>query len=195
MPPEDPFDVWRKRAMGDFPSFFADFEKEFARMQGMVGKMMEDAMKHAEGPRREQPFVYGFSMRIGKDGVPQLTPFGSAAPGFVPGAPGAPTIDEGAAALDDLVREPLSDVMEGEAEVSVTVELPGAEKGDLSLRVAEETVTVRVDKGSRRYHKRIQLPGKVDPASAKATFKNGILDVTLRRERDDQDDGHKVAIE
>jgi hypothetical protein len=81
MAPEDPWDAFRKRGFGPgFPEipaeFFAQFEKEFARMQGMVNKMMEDAMKHASGPQREQPFVYGFSMRIGKDGVPNLTPFG-----------------------------------------------------------------------------------------------------------------------
>jgi HSP20 family protein len=195
MAPEDPWDVWRKRGFGpDFPAeFFAEFEKEFARMQSMVSKIMDDAMKHASSPQRDQPFVYGFSMRIGKDGVPQLTPFGSASPGFTP--PGAPQqVEAGDAAIDDLVREPLSDVIESENEVSVTVELPGAEKGDVSLKVAERSVTVRVDKGARRYHKQVKLPAKVKPESAKATFKNGILDVTLQR-ASPAEPGHDVAID
>lgn len=193
MPAEDPWDVWRKRGLGpDFPSeLFAQFEKEFSRMQGMVTKIMEDAMKHASGPQREHPFVYGFSMRIGKDGVPQLTPFGSSAPGFT-GDPSAPTIEAGDVS-DDLVREPLSDIIESDVDVSVTVELPGVEKGDVTLKVADESITVRVEKGTRRYHKQVKLPCKVVPQSAKATFKNGILDVTLQR-ASPADTGHDVAI-
>jgi len=180
MPPEDPWDLWRKRAMRDFPDFFADFEKEFARMQGMMNRIMEDAMKHASSPQRGEPFVYGFSMRVGPDGVPQIQPFGSAARN-VPEV----GLEEG--------REPLSDVMVGEKDVAITIELPGVEKQDVNLRVAEDHVTVRAEKG-RRYHKRIHLPVKVVPSSAKATFKNGILDVTLQRDTG-TDQGHKVAIE
>ena len=193
----DPWDAWRKRGFpfagpGIPPDFFAQFEKEFTRMQGMIGKIMEDAMKHAESPQRDQPFVYGFSLRVGKDGVPNLTPFGSSAPGFT-GDPGEPMID--AAATDDLVREPLSDVIEGDREVSVTVELPGVEKGDVSLKVAEESLTVRVDKGARRYHKQVRLPCKVQPNTAKATFKNSILDVTIQRQSGRTDTGQTVNID
>ena len=56
---DDPFDAFRRKAMDDFPEFFAEFEKEFARMQGMVNKIMEDAVKHAQSPQRGEPFVYG----------------------------------------------------------------------------------------------------------------------------------------
>ena len=192
MAPEDPWDVWRKRGFPGFPAgagippdFFAEFEKEFARMQGMISKIMEDAMKHASSPQREQPFVYGFSMRIGKDGVPQLTPFGSAS------NPVTHAIDPS----QEEVREPLTDVLEGDKEVAVTVELPGVEKENVSLHVGDDAVTVRVDKGPRRYRKTIQLPSKVVPSSAKATFKNSILDVTVQRKADREDPGHDVAIE
>ena len=181
MPPEDPFDAWRKRAMGDYPEFFAEFEKEFARMQGMFSKIMEDAVKHASSPQRGEPFVYGFSMRVGADGVPQIQPFGSA----------AKTVPEVGL---EAGREPLSDVIVGDHDVAITIELPGVEKADVNLHVAEDAVTVRAEKG-RRYHKRIHIPVKVLPASAKATFKNGILDVTLRRVEEGNDPGHKVAIE
>lgn len=181
MPPEDPFDAWRRRAMGDFPAFFAEFEKEFARMQGMFDQIMEDAMKHASSPQRGEPFVYGFTMRVGKDGVPQIQPFGSAAKD-VPQV----GLEEG--------REPLSDVIVGDNDVAVTIELPGVEKQDVNLHVAEDGLTVRAA-GNRRYHKRIHIPVKVDASSAKATFKNGILDVSIRRVDEGADPGHKVAIE
>ncbi|MFA5860916.1 MAG: archaeal heat shock protein Hsp20 [Candidatus Thermoplasmatota archaeon] len=180
-PPEDPFDAWRKRATGDFPEFFHEFEKEFARMQGMVNKMMEDAMKHAQSPQRAEPFVYGFSMRVGPDGTPHLQPFGSAAK------------DVPEVGLEAGSREPMSDVLEGDQDVSITVELPGVEKADVNLHVGDENVTVRVEKG-RRYHKHISLPAKVVPSTAKATFKNGILDVSVQKAHGGGSD-HKVSIE
>jgi HSP20 family protein len=180
--PDDPFDAWRRRVAGDFPDFFAQFEKEFARMQGMVEKMMEDAMKHAQSPQRGEPFVYGFSMRIGPDGVPNLQPFGSA-------AKDVPTVG-----LEAGSREPLSDVIEGEGDVSITVELPGVEKQDVNLHVGDDALTVRVDRG-RKYHKVIHLPAPVVASSAKATFKNGILDVVLRKADARKDPGQRVDIE
>ena len=185
-PPEDPWDAWRKRHFGDFPGFFAEFEKEFARMQGMLDKIMQDAMRHAQSPQRGEPFVYGFSMRVGPDGVPRLQPFGStlAAGPLNPAAGQVGIVPEG--------REPLYDLQEGEKEIALTIELPGAEKEDLNLHVAEELLTVRVEKG-KRYQARIRLPAPVEPASAKATFKNGILDVTLRK-KESSDSGHRVAI-
>lgn len=171
--------------MGDFPSFFAEFEREFARMQGMVDQIMQDAMKHASGPRRGDPFVYGFTMRVGPDGTPRIQPFGNAqtAP------PGAAQVE-----TSGLTREPLSDVLDTDTEVSITVELPGVEKQDVNLHVTEDAVTVRVDKG-RKYHKRIELPAKVVPSSAKATFKNGVLDLVVRRKAEGKDPGQRVDIE
>lgn len=188
-PAEDPFDAWRKRFFaqsGMPPEFFHEFEREFARMQGMIGKIMDDAMRHASGPRRSEPFVYGFSLRVGKDGQPHLEPFGSATrapPGTVE------TTD-----LESLPREPLTDIVEGEKEIAVTVELPGVEKKDVNLHVAEDALTVRVEKG-RLYHKRITLPDNVKPDSARATFKNGVLDVTIQRKQTRADPGHRVNID
>ena len=158
----------------EFPDFFADFQREFGRMQGMMEKVMEDAVRHASGPRRGEPFVYGFSMRVGNDGVPHLTPFGSAV--HDPKVSG-----EDVAALPS-AREPLTDVIESDDEVTVTVELPGVEKKDVRLHVAEEIVTVKVETG-RRYAARVKLPAPVEPSSAKATFKNGILDVVLAKKK------------
>jgi HSP20 family protein len=201
-PPEDPFDAWRKRGLNprdlpaffaefekEFPDFFRDFEREFARMSGVMERVMEDAMKHASSPRRGEPFVYGFSMRVGSDGVPHLTPFGSAI-NQTPITPEGGEID--ATALP-AAREPLSDVIESDDEITVTVELPGAEKQDLQLHVAEDLVTVKAEKG-RRYAARIKLPALVEPSSAKATFKNSILDLVLRK-KPSQTAGAKVHIE
>jgi HSP20 family protein len=126
-------------------------------------------------------------MRVGNDGVPHLQPFGSAVnqTPVTPEEGGAPALPES--------REPLSDVLESEDEITVTVELPGAEKQDLQLHVAEDLVTVKTEKG-RRYAARIHLPAKVEPASAKATFKNSILDLVLQK-KPEATPGTQVHIE
>ncbi len=151
-------------------------------MQGMIGRIMEDAMKHASSPQRGEPFVYGFSMRVGPDGTPQIQPFGNT-------APQVPTTD-----VMESGREPMTDILEGDGEITVTIEMPGVDKGDINLHVGEEAVTVRVDKG-RKYHKQIRLPSKVIPSTAKATYKNGVLDITLTRVDSENDPGHKVSIQ
>ena len=44
----------------------------------------------------------------------------------------------------------------------------------------ESGVTVECVTGERRYHKRVELPQGVDPKSAKSSYKNGILEITLK---------------
>jgi HSP20 family protein len=92
-------------------------------------------------------------------------------------------------------RLPTVDVIDRENEVVVRAEVPGVEKKDLDVSVAEDTVTI---KGSTRreekeekgdYHRReivsgsfartVTLPAVVDTAKAKASFKDGILELTL----------------
>jgi len=63
----------------------------------------------------------------------------------------------------------------------VTVELASVRKEDLSLHCAEDSLTlsVRTLKGS--WTKEVRLPFRVDPDTAKAVFKNGKLELIVRR--------------
>jgi HSP20 family protein len=63
--------------------------------------------------------------------------------------------------------------------VSITVEIPGVEKNDIDLSVVGQTLKIKVDSAERRYFKEVQLPAHVDPGSTKATYNNGVLDITL----------------
>lgn len=93
------------------------------------------------------------------------------------------------------VRVPNVDVIDRENEVVVRAELPGIDKKDLDVTVSEDSVTIKGE--SRReekeekgdYYRReisygafsrtIALPASVDGAKAKASFKDGILELTL----------------
>jgi HSP20 family protein len=92
-------------------------------------------------------------------------------------------------------RMPTVDVIDRENEVVVRAEVPGVEKKDLDVSVAEDTVTIKAttrreekeEKGD--YHRReivsgsfartVSLPVVVDATKARASFKDGVLELTL----------------
>ncbi|HWG89681.1 MAG TPA: archaeal heat shock protein Hsp20 [Candidatus Thermoplasmatota archaeon] len=185
----DPFDDWRRRRKAGDP--FANFEAEFEQMRSHFDQMFRDMVRNLQAMppmpnpkdlKPGQPFVYGFSMRVGPDGKPQIQQFGNT-------GPVAPT----PTGVAEVGREPITDIIEGDREIAVTVELPGVEKKDINLHVAPQRLTIRVET-PRKYHKVLDLPAKVRPESAQATYKNGILDVTLERESKREEPGHRVDI-
>ena len=93
-------------------------------------------------------------------------------------------------------REPLTDIIEGDDDVAVTVEIPGVEKNNIELNVTNDILEIKVDTPNRKYHKRLDLPCDVLPKTTKATYKNGVLDVVIKRkEKKRPGDGYKVNIE
>ncbi|PIT85654.1 heat-shock protein Hsp20 [Candidatus Micrarchaeota archaeon CG10_big_fil_rev_8_21_14_0_10_59_7] len=141
--------------------FFADF----GEIEDMLNRMMSEHFRGLEGmPRNNKPLVYGLSMRVGENGKPQVSEFGNVERGRVK--------EE---------REPLVDVLNGEKEITVIVELPGVAKEHLKLVTTENALDVEVADPQQRFAKRIALPSRVLKESAKARLKNGILEVVLKK--------------
>jgi len=63
--------------------------------------------------------------------------------------------------------------------VRVIAELPGVEKEDIDLRATETSLTISAESQHRKYYKELRLPTPVNPKSAKATYRNGVLEVSL----------------
>ena len=152
---------------------------DFRRMAEEMFRMMSNA-------KPGKSYVHGINVRIDPNGKPRFEEFGNR---HVKLNKGKSRISED--------REPLTDVIEGKEDVSVTVELPGVEKEDIDLRVIEDELEITVDSPKRKYHKIVHLPVDVKPKTTKATYKNGILDVSVQRKKKkiDNDDGFKVNIE
>jgi len=159
---------WRKRRKKRSDPWFDIFE-DFDRIEEMMEEMMRRAF---ETPLREarphRPYVYGFSMSLGPDGKPVIREFGN-----VQSSRFGPQLRE--------EREPLVDVMEEDEDVVVVAELPGIEKDDIKLHTTEDRLTISVDTPNRKYHKELALPAKVDHRSARASYKNGVLEVRLKK--------------
>ncbi len=106
-------------------------------------------------------------------------------------------------------REPLSDVWEKEDEVIAVIELPGVDKEDIDLNVTPKTLEVRAEKKEEKkekekgtyfeeraykgYYLTLSLPAEVDPNEVKATYKNGVLEVRMKKAK--QEEKKKIKIE
>src|SRR5690554_4021095 len=92
---------------------------------------------------------------------------------------------------------PRVDVIERDAEVVVRAEVPGFEREDLEVSVTDRSVSVkdehrqeeqeqegeyyRSERTSGCFSRTVALPGGIDADRAKASFRSGILELTLPR--------------
>jgi HSP20 family protein len=180
-------------------SLFDDFDEYFRQMHEYMQREFKEIFKNApkdlmrsrvmpDGTRIDEwgPFVYGYSMKIGPDGKPEIREFGNIKP--------QPKLGKASVAIKE-EREPLIDIAFMDGEVRVVAELPGVEKGDIKLRGTEDTLTISVDKAERKYYKEIELPGKVDVRQAKSTYKNGVLEVCLPIKKEEKPKGESIKID
>jgi HSP20 family protein len=162
-----------RRWFGDFlpDELFHQIEEMMNRMmnemdQGTLfdGEAFEEMLRNPEGTN---PFVFGFSMKVGPDGKPIIQRFGN------------PPMDEGAQITPSL--EPLVDVVEEDDEIIVVAEVPGVEKDEIKVRIKGTTLTIHADNPDRPYHKAIELPSRVQKEDAKSAIRNGVLEVRLKK--------------
>jgi HSP20 family protein len=183
-PDEEDENKNRRKNPFDFFRLDDDFEDIFRQIE----KMWERAFKEIPFDNIEpgKSYIHGYSINMGPDGKPKIQEFGNRPQKKV--TDGKPSISE--------EREPVTDIIETEKNVSITVEVPGVEKQDIDLNVTENTLEIAVNNPERKYHKVIELPCNVLPMTSKATYKNGILDVVLeRKERKNNSQGFNVNIQ
>lgn len=201
----DEYPGWFRRRRR-WPFFFGDwYFGDIEEMMKDVERMMEDMLKGLtdripESLVRERklpdgstfkemgPFVWGWSMTMGPDRKPVIREFGNLKPSTW-ARPWESPFD-----LSE-EREPLVDVLEGHEDIRVIAELPGVEKQDIRLYATGRTLTISVDTKERKYHKELELPAEVDPKNAKSSYRNGVLEVTLRRVEEKKTEGEQIKIE
>src|SRR4030042_2083478 len=145
---DEDYPEWFKRRRSPFSKdpFFGDIDQMFHDMEKMMDeefknfteKVRKDYVKERKLPdgstvKEFGPFVYGYSMKIGQDGKPEIQEFGN----IKKSLKGLPQVKE--------EREPLVDVVETNGEIRVVVELPGVEKSDIKLHGTEDSLEISVD--------------------------------------------------
>ena len=145
--------------------FDSEFGRIFRRMSNSFFNI-DDIFEESKG-NGSGPCYYGYTMTVGPDGKPVVEEYGNVKPGQLP------TSD---------TREPIVDTIVDEKErvVKLIAEMPGVEKTDVKIVVENKIVDISAEHDKKKYHVKVSLKHKVDENSAKASYKNGILQLVFK---------------
>lgn len=173
---------WWRRRRRFLDEFLRDIEDMMRYFEEDMENIMREFMREYE-KRGVKPFIWGYRIVIGPNGVPKIEQFGN-----VKRKLGRPVISE--------EREPIIDVFEDKDTVSVVAELPGVDKDKINVEISSDRrkLYIRASDTNRKYYKEVELPCEVEPESAKAEYKNGILEVKLKK-RVEEGKGFRIKID
>jgi len=145
--------------------FDSEIDRIFRRMSNSFFNI-DDIFEEYKG-NGSGPCCYGYTMAVGPDGKPVVKEYGNVKPGQLP------TSD---------TREPIVDTIVDEKEkvVKLIAEMPGVEKADVKIVVEDKIVDLSAEHDEKKYHVKVPLKHKVDENSAKASYKNGILQLVFK---------------
>ena len=154
----------RRRSIFDYIDYmFREFEEEIRALEEEIAEMLRRGGASVRGP-----YVYGVRITIGPDGVPRIEEFGNV----------KVSKGEGVKILEEM--EPLVDVIDHDDEIWIVADLPGASKDKIKVKATEDKVIIRAEDG-KKYYKVVELPSKVKPETAKASYKNGVLEIRIKK--------------
>ncbi|QMU54141.1 MAG: Hsp20 family protein [Nitrosopumilus sp.] len=162
--------------------FDSEYDRIFKRMSNSFFNI-DDIFEEFKGNGSESgPHYYGYTMTVGPDGKPVVKEYGNVKPDLLP------TSD---------TREPLVDTIVDEKEkiVKLIAEIPGVEKADVKIVVENKAVNLSAEHDDKKYHVRVPLQYKVDENSAKASYKNGVLQIVFKLVEEEKPKGKMVEVE
>ena len=159
------------------------FDDIIGDIDDMIRSMFESRIDTEENGK---PLVWGYSMTQRGNDPPEIREFGNLSlrdemfSGF------GSEYHGGVAQLESGVRKPLIDIMEAEDSLHVVAEMPGINKEDVNLDISGTMLTIKAINDDRKYSERVELPARVLADSAKASYKNGVLEVVFKYDRSDK---------
>jgi len=148
---------------------------------GGLGKLVDLATKLDEAGevRKEGEFdlsqikegmkgVFGVTIRTATGGKPVVQSFGN-----IKRTPKGPKVEA--------EREPITDVFDEASEVKVYAEMPGVNETDIKLDLKGDILDITAGSNERKYHKEVLLPTAVKAETLTSSYKNGILEVKIRK--------------
>ena len=107
-------------------------------------------------------------------------------------------------------KAPAVDIAEREKEYEITAELPGMDEKNIDVKFADGILAIKGEKTEEReekkrdyylserrfgsFHRSFRVPDGVDADKIQASFKNGVLTVTLPKSAEAQKQERKIAI-
>ena len=161
--------------------WFDEFDEMFRRMSRPFADIesLFDQVSRSDG-KTIGPYVYGYSMTVGPDGKPIVSEFGNVKPSL-PDASGQrqPAVEQ---ILDEKAKQ-----------LRLVAELPGVEKKDISVNVVGNIAHIKAPYKDSKYVADVRLQHKVDENSAKASYNNGILQVSFDIRKEDEKPKGKIV--
>lgn len=106
-------------------------------------------------------------------------------------APGFTGFDE----PEGSIWSPQAEIFEREGKLIVRADLPGLNKEDINVDITDDAIRIRGERRQEKeeneegyyrsersygsFYRQIPLPGGINPEEANATFKNGVLEITV----------------
>ncbi len=140
--------------LDELDRYFEEFEKD-----------IHDAVRSGMSTMRTQdnPFVAGFSFKVGPTGKPSVQFFGD-----------SPLRSDG-------YRSPMSEQIldEKAGALRVVLDMPGVEKSDIKVDASRDRLEVTAEKETRKYRADLELKAEINPESGKAEYRNGVLEISF----------------
>jgi HSP20 family molecular chaperone IbpA len=77
--------------------------------------------------------------------------------------------------------KPLIDMFQDKTWVTIVAQITGFNQDAFKISVKDQKLTLSAKAKDRRYYKRLNLPKVVIPTVAHTTFKNGVLEIKLKK--------------
>ncbi len=77
--------------------------------------------------------------------------------------------------------KPLVDMFQDNSWVTIVAEIAGFNQDSFKISVKDQKLTLSAKAKDRRYYKSLNLPKVVIPTVAHTTFKNGVLEIKLKK--------------
>jgi HSP20 family protein len=158
---------WKRKKKKN--SWFNDVYEELERLGDLIDETIQKTFESSsEKTDVHKSRVRGFSIKLGPDGKRRIKEFTN-----------RKLLRKKTKVNDD--PEPLVDLIEDAENMIVLASLPGVKKEAINIHSTQNRLTVSVDTPNLECHRELNLPVKVDPKSAHASYKNGVLEVKLKK--------------
>jgi HSP20 family protein len=142
-----------------------DLAADLEKAGGEIKKEGEIDLSHLKEGMKG---VFGFSIRTAVGGKPVVKSFGN-----IRKTPQGPTVEE--------EREPITDVFDEKEEIRIYAEMPGVDEQDIKIDLKGDILEIFTQRGERKYRKEVLLPMKAKVEALTSKYKNGVLEITIRK--------------
>ena len=162
--------------------FDDEFNRSFKKMSNSFFNIDDIFEEFKTKGSNQGPYYYGYTMTVGPDGKPIVKEYENTKPELVSASN---------------TREPIVDTIVDEKEklVKLVAEMPGVDKSDLKVVVQDKSVNLSAEHGEKKYQVNVPIQYKVEENSAKASYKNGILELVFKLAEDEKPKSTTVEVE